>query len=672
MAIRNKNREVLLMRVSINRFFSLAVISLFVILLSAACNRTQGPVFLVDIGITSTGTGEGSLPSSSSTASGAYPAGTGISVKAAPDTGSKFTGWYNQSQLGVLISEDNPYTAVLNDHIGIFARFDTDITRYDLSTWESIGIAGWGISVSANSLPNHFQIWNAAEGTVEMDVLSLVYNPALRRNPVTMEWEPWLAESFSADASSVTVTLRDGLYWSDGNELTADDFIFAADVYQSGEVTVARDISVNGEATVWIKDGRLEYSVYTTGLQPYGSLIEIAALPPLPEHVLGPIVDTLGMSALNDRYGLNTDPEVIVGNGPFVPKEINLGESVLLWKNPYYFEKDAEGLPIPYVSGVRFVPAVGDPVDLFNSGATDVCGVSGAGYESVDRSGAAVLKTGLGNAQILFLNQNPVDDDGGVAEPAYSWLTNTAFRQAIGHIVNRSRIIDEAYSTHASAVYLPVHPESSYYQEAVEANVLTYSTASAETLLEGLGWIDTDADNIREDGSGNPLELTLIAPSSKPRIEILCNIVAEEAAAVGISIEVVLLSSTAFSQKLYADLDWELACAGFPLEIDPSRLDTLIPSYGADHLSEPDQDAPRQTWEQNADLAWQTVMETPDGAGRAAALETIQQIWADEVPWIYIAAPNIYEAYHEDLSNISQDAYDGSGWQSIVTKLFYD
>lgn len=500
-----------------------------------------------------------------------------------------------------------------------------------------------------------------------MEVLGLVYFPPLRRNAVTLEWEAAYAASFEValDGTSVTITLREGLYWSDGEPLTAEGFVFAASVYQSGKVTVARSLSVNGEQTVWSASGDLEYTV-STGGQPYGSLLEIANIPPLPKHLLDPY-DERDFNTLNDIYGLSTDPKTLVGNGPFVPVEIDLTDNywVTLKKNPYYFEEDSDGLPLPYLSAVRFVG--GNKINLFNSRDAELTVVSGTARQYITRAGAQVYNAGPGDTQVIFFNQNPV----GVDEPEYTWLTTPEFRKAIAHIVNRARIVTEAYSGYASPAYLPIHPESPYYSSDAEAVVPAYSLGAAADLLDELGWTDTDADDIREYTPGVPLQLALIAPSGNTRIAALCNIITLEAAAVGISLTV---SNPANFESALAAQDWQLACVGIQSVLDPALLDSLIPSYGGHHLSEPSQTTPRQDWEIAADTLWETVMEAPDGEARAEALQGIQQIWAEDLPWIYVAAPNVYEAYQGTIANVSGSVlhpFPGHGWRAIASRLFY-
>src|SRR5581483_8606221 len=70
-----------------------------------------------------------------------------------------------------------------------------------------------------------------AADAVSIDRISLMYEGLRARDPETLEFRPALAESWTLapDNLGVTYTLREGLTWSDGRPLTAEDFKFTWD-----------------------------------------------------------------------------------------------------------------------------------------------------------------------------------------------------------------------------------------------------------------------------------------------------------------------------------------------------------------------------------------------------------------------------------------------------------
>jgi peptide/nickel transport system substrate-binding protein len=74
--------------------------------------------------------------------------------------------------------------------------------------------------------PENFNIW-ATNGNLGAG-LNMMAESLFYANLATGEIEPWLAEGYkyADDYSSVTLTLRDGVTWSDGEAFTADDVVF--------------------------------------------------------------------------------------------------------------------------------------------------------------------------------------------------------------------------------------------------------------------------------------------------------------------------------------------------------------------------------------------------------------------------------------------------------------
>src|SRR5579863_8931178 len=79
--------------------------------------------------------------------------------------------------------------------------------------------------------PKTFNVWLGAE-TSTTEALGPLYDALNDRNEYTLKFEPRLADrpEISSDGLTYTYKLKDGLVWSDGVPLTADDVIFTLDV----------------------------------------------------------------------------------------------------------------------------------------------------------------------------------------------------------------------------------------------------------------------------------------------------------------------------------------------------------------------------------------------------------------------------------------------------------
>ena len=77
---------------------------------------------------------------------------------------------------------------------------------------------------------NPFITWSKANTT---GVCGFVYEPLFFYDPLTGEFMPWLAESGEwVDEDTYALTIREGITWSDGEDLLADDVAFTFEVGQ--------------------------------------------------------------------------------------------------------------------------------------------------------------------------------------------------------------------------------------------------------------------------------------------------------------------------------------------------------------------------------------------------------------------------------------------------------
>ena len=74
----------------------------------------------------------------------------------------------------------------------------------------------------------------AQQNTVDMDLVTLIYSPLFRYNPQN-ELVNDLAESYevSEDGLKLTVILREGVTWQDGEPFSADDVVFTVESIQN-------------------------------------------------------------------------------------------------------------------------------------------------------------------------------------------------------------------------------------------------------------------------------------------------------------------------------------------------------------------------------------------------------------------------------------------------------
>ncbi len=180
------------------------------------------------------------------------------------------------------------------------------------------------------------------------------------------EVSPDLAESYevSEDGLTYTITLKDGLKWSDGEALTADDVLWSIDAaLQTTQVN-----SIYTSAFKKIADKSAEGNVITLTLsEPYSSLPQILSqFAILPKHSLEN-VDVLKLDA-DTTFWQNP-----VTSGYYMVGEFNVGNYFTMVPNPNYEGTPAkiQKVTVSYVNDYLTAAQSGN-ADYLYGNATDL------------------------------------------------------------------------------------------------------------------------------------------------------------------------------------------------------------------------------------------------------------------------------------------------------------
>ncbi len=157
---------------------------------------------------------------------------------------------------------------------------------------------------------------------------------------------PGQAESWETSEDGLTWTfhLRDGLKWSDGSDLTANDFVYSwkrvcdpmvAAPYAETVLSMVEgyDKAIEGDLDALQVVAQDDNTLVVTLSAPcsyFGSLAAFATLSPVQEATV---------EANGDAWA--TSAETYISNGPFYVSEWVPGSYIMMSKNPYYWNADA-------------------------------------------------------------------------------------------------------------------------------------------------------------------------------------------------------------------------------------------------------------------------------------------------------------------------------------------
>ena len=254
------------------------------------------------------------------------------------------------------------------------------------------------------------------------------------------------AESWdvSEDGTVYTFHLRDGLKWSDGSPLTAQDFVYSIQRVLTPD-TAAQYVSM---VTSYVK-GAQEYYDGTGSAEDLGvkavddQTLEITLLQPtsyfidvLSRWVYDPVQQAT-VEANGDSW--STSADTYICNGPFKVTEMNSNESVVLEKNENYW--DADNVTLDKLT-FRYILDNSTALTAYESGEVD-------GIISVPSSDYARLKAENAGLQVspsygtVYYNINcsvaPYD--------------NPLVRKALCLAIDRQSLIDNVVQTDAEPAY---------------------------------------------------------------------------------------------------------------------------------------------------------------------------------------------------------------------------
>lgn len=285
--------------------------------------------------------------------------------------------------------------------------------------------------VTNNSFASTFLV-NCFEGLVTYDATGTV---------VPGNAESW---DISEDGTVYTFHLRDGLKWSDGTDLTAEDYVYALQRVLNPE-TAGQYVDI---VTAYVKNAKEYYAGEATAeelgvkavdpqtleitlIQPTSFFIDLLTM-----WVFDP-VQKATIEANGDQW--TASPETYVCNGPFKITEMNMGESMVLEKNENYW--DAENVTMEKVT-LRYILDTSTALTAYESGEVD-------GIRNIPSSDYARLKAENAGIQSVP-NYGTVYYDINCEKEPYN---NPLVRKALNLAVDRQAIIDNVVQVDATPAY---------------------------------------------------------------------------------------------------------------------------------------------------------------------------------------------------------------------------
>ena len=361
--------------------------------------------------------------------------------------------------------------------------------------------------------------------------IGFVYEPLVYVNPLQNSKEtPMIAKSsqWSSDKKTLTFTIRDGIKWSDGKPLTADDVAYTFNLLKANKGLDLNALWSSGLTSVTASGDTVTMKFSTPSTTYYYYIAD--QTPIIPKHIW----DT-GAAAKDPVQYTDAKP---IGSGPYTVSDCK-PQNVRYQANPNFWQKGK-----PAIKTINY-PAYTDNSPANLDLAEGKAQWGGQYIPNIDRYYVNRDKTDnhywfppVANVQIfLNLKQGPT--------------ANLAVRQALAYAIDKDQVSKigvggQLPSSNQAGIVLPTFKDW-YNQAAADKYGYKQDPAKVKQYLAKAGY-----------STSNPLKLSIISVSGYTDWEAELQEIKTELSPLGIDLTVQNIAGQTYDTKLYKG-DFQLA-----------------------------------------------------------------------------------------------------------------
>lgn len=498
------------------------------------------------------------------------------------------------------------------------------------------GIYNEGIIGNLNNA-NPIYATSPVDNAVASLVFSGLFNYDQKNNLVGDLASSWIADD---TAKKYTVTLKENIYWHDGEKFNADDVVFTYKTIQNPDTqssyfTTWRRIEVKK-----IDDLKVEFNL-PNSYSPFPYLLTNGILP---EHKLANIEPAKLRS--ND---FNNNP---VGTGPFKWQEVNVSnngdvktETVQLIKNDNYFK-----------------------------GTVQLSGFSIKSYPDTKS-----LETGLKNKEIIgaantsYLKDNGKNIDSLLFNQTSALMLFMNTQNELTKELNIRKALIKATDTKSISALLP-YPVIPVDEPILRGQLgynkayaqLAFAPTEVDSILTEAGWLMVDGKQYRQK-DGKELVIKLVSENN-PDYAKFSQDIQNQWAKFGIKTEVLLADKQEINATVLEAKDYDVFLYPVSIGADPDV-------YVYWHSNQIDKSNLAKYKSIPADNSLESGRSRTDPALRKAKYEPFLKAWQSDIPaiglfqpvFIYSTSVKVYNLEPGTINTPSDRYYQVYKWQ-INTK----
>lgn len=374
----------------------------------------------------------------------------------------------------------------------------------------------------------------------DRDISEIIFAGLLKYTPEGKLKED-LAKNYKIekDGKTYVFTLKDNIYWSDGEKITTDDVLFTMNLIQNAETQSPLRIIFQG---VNAKKVDQQTIIFTTQ-EPSPSFLENFTLKIIPKHIFKDVKPQELSSFI---------PQKFVSSGPFkVKKIIKKNEKIkkiILEKNNIYYNP-------PYIQLFEIYFANEEELAFFKNNVSNIGAIPYENLEEFEKY-YKIKKLSVPRYFGLFLNQKN------------ELLKEKSIREALFWATPKEKIIKEVFRGNARKV------DSIFLEEnGVGKNYKAqkFNIKKAKEILEKEGWKKKNKEGVLEkkiNDKNYSLVFTIFTADQR-ELKKVAEIIKETWKEIGIKVEIKTYPPQQLLQDVIKERKYEILLFGENLTMIP-------------------------------------------------------------------------------------------------------
>ena len=469
------------------------------------------------------------------------------------------------------------------------------------------------------------------------------------------EYHPLLATYATEDAATWTYTIQDGMTWSDGAPVTAEDILFTLQYDQAnGSANFEAQTGEDGKVTdakytgYTLSDDKMSISL-TLASPNVRELSNMTSFRVMPKHVY------------EDKDTV-TEAEGRITCGPYVLESFNKEAGTITFAvNEYYPQKPNVEKIVYQLFGnedTMYLALQQGDIDMVWAYSTGVAGT----YQDVlsTDTNVSLVNVAAANAPAVLAFNN-----------AKGLFSDENLRQAVSYALNY-----EEFKTYFGSAYAEI-PNRGFVPSTTvgytDTEKLTTDTAKADEYMKAAGYTEKNADGFYVNADGAAAAFTLTVNAAKETHVGYAEMIKTQLEAFGIQVNLDAVDKDAYNAKTsnkFSENNITMEAAIYGYTAAGMGMDNGLGSIYVDgnHAVQGGCQVFDEAFSSILDelKAAKTIEEYYTGAAK------LQDYYAAHMPLIALYWDNMMLAYSSKLDNVTVDAVFGlnnvNNWFSITKK----